>query len=152
MASFVTGIVIGVCASAVFAFLCLFIKRVMLPWAQNLFYDAPSLSGDWQVYYSTDSSSDSAGTLHLKHFGRRLDGKARLWRNRAGEEVDRKLLFRGSFRAGQVLASYEDEHLKGYVVGVVLLKLMGKDRFVGKSVYCHPSQDTVEAYDLCLRR
>lgn len=152
MTEFINGIITGVVASIVFSGLVVFVKFIVLPWIQSILYDGPNLNGDWQLFYSTDSTSKSVGRLKLKHFGQNLSGNVNIWRNRTGEEVDRKMKFHGSFRGGQVLAFYEDEKLKGFIVGVVLLRISKNNEFAGKSMYCHPTQNSVEAYDLCLRK
>jgi hypothetical protein len=115
-------------------------------------HDGPVVSGDWQVFYSDTPSARSVGHMTVKHFGKTVTGTADLVRNRSGQEVARRLLMRGTMRGGQVLATYEDAQLRGQIVGVVLLQLTDRDKLVGKSVYCHPTQTAVEAYDLCLKQ
>lgn len=152
MTDILKGIIIGVIASAIFAFLGLIINRLIIPWIQNLFIDGPNLSGEWNIYYSQNEDSKSVGHFSFKQFGRRIRGTAKLLKNRSGDDVTRDLIFRGSFRGGQVIGLYEDVLYKGYIVGVVLLKFRKKNEFTGKAMYCHPNQIELNSYDIFIKR
>jgi len=150
------GIVIGIISCAAFAGIVWAIKALLFPLLQMIFYDVPRIAGIWQVYYSNDPEEKSVGNLTVKQFGKRIKGTARIWRNRSGEDVSRELTFFGSFRGSQMTIFYEDVKYRGHIVGVILLRLIGdqqnKEVYAGKAMYCHPTQESVEAYDLYLRR
>jgi len=115
--------------------------------------DVPDISGLWRSYHSLNRHAKSIGEVRFKQRGNLIEADIKAFRSRNGRKTTKKFKLNGKLIAGQLAFIYEDTKLRGYVVGAGVLKLSGNSNaLIGKITYFHQDKNSLEAFDLRLKR
>jgi len=149
----IIGIVSGILATVIVGICTIVFRKSVLPWISSKLYDGPQISGEWKTFHSFDPTATPVGTALLQQRGNKVEGRVISFKSRTGKERKREWYLSGDFKAGQLLCTFEDVSVKGYVFGTGVFKLSSDGHELkGKIVYYHQDEGTINAYDFCFKR
>jgi hypothetical protein len=149
------GIVTGVVSSAIFAFIILAMKQWLWPLYVASMYKGTKVNGEWDVFYSgAKDSKDSSAVITFKQVGIKITGKSVVSKNKAGETVNRKYKYAGTFLDKSIVLTFEDENNPQMMGGAMVFSHIDSDgkEMSGKSIYFKPEKNAVDVSDAILRK
>jgi len=152
--TFWIGILSGVVASFFFYLLSLLVKNTIIPEIRNTIYKGPDLSGEWTVFHSKKPMDEGVGECLIEQKGKKVTAQVSIWKSRRDKsQINKKFYFDGIFSSGHLIGVYEDEKLRGYATGVMVLVLSTRNTVLtGKTMYNLRRDDQVKAFNLCMKR
>jgi hypothetical protein len=120
---FYNSILANILSGIALILLPFFIKSFAIPWFRHITYRETKVSGKWDSYYSHSMPGKKIGKLVIKQKATKLSGIATVYKNREGQDSDRKFSFTGSYGSGRLVAFYEDKKTPGLALGTVYLTL-----------------------------
>lgn len=147
------GIASGVVASVLVWLSVWTGRRYLAPGARRALYNGPDISGDWFTYHSHDPFAAPVGKATLRQRGDSIQGKVTAVQNRERRESNKVFEVSGFLRSGQLALTYEEEQLKGYVLGAGVFKLAADGKsMVGRIDYAHHDRGDITSYEFAFRR
>tara|TARA_Y100001963_G_scaffold152381_1_gene237103 strand:+ start:363 stop:821 length:459 start_codon:yes stop_codon:yes gene_type:complete len=146
------GIITGIIASAIFLFITYTINKWVWPEFIAALYKGTKIDGEWLVYYE-DSSEPSANII-FKQTGNKIIGNSVVSKNRAGETVERKYKYKGTFLNNSIVLTFEDKNNPLMMGGAMVFHHIDSDakKMRGKSIYFKPEINDVDASNATLRK
>lgn len=108
-----------------------------------------SISGVWEVFDDYAMSGPPVGEIAIRQRGRRVRMQAVRRVSRNGRPINRKMLFKGIWRAEQLTATFFDAetHYRGGAVVLRWVDSQEPNRLFGKTVYWDRTPDQTESAD-----
>lgn len=147
------NIIAGVITAILIYLSVYFTNSLLIPWIRRVNFTGPDLSGKWAAYYPDEVGAKPVGEVIVKQYGYRLKGISKVWINREAGDSNRIFDFTGTYNSGQVIITYEDRELKGFVVGTIFLVLNTRNHEMrGKATYFEQRSNQVVSYNYVLKR
>jgi hypothetical protein len=147
------GIMTGVISSAIFVCITLALKQWLWPLYVASIYKGTKVDGEWDVFYDGGTAVSSA-VITFKQVGIRITGRSVVSKNKAGETVNRKYKYAGTFLDKSIVLTFEDENNPQMMGGAMVFSHIDSDgkEMSGKSIYFKPELNAVDSSDAILRR
>jgi len=104
----IEGVLVGVAASTVFAFIAVIVREWLIPKIREFSYEGATLTGTWEFYYENDVEPAAEVTLRQK--GRSISGTSHVTTNTKGNKVDRRYNYSGRYLNTSAVFTFEDVH------------------------------------------
>jgi len=146
------SVITGVIASTIFLFITYIINKWAWPAFVAALYRGTKIDGDWNVYY--EGSSEPSAKIIFKQTGNKIIGNSVVSKNRAGEAVERKYKYKGTFLNRSIVLTFEDENNPLMMGGAMVFHHIDSDakEMRGKSIYFKPEMNDVDTSNAVLRK
>jgi hypothetical protein len=145
------GIASGIIATFMVMMMSHFFKTIAIPFIKSILFDIPNIAGQWQSYDA--EAGEPVGEAIIKQRNRQFDMQVTRTIDRQGQPTHRIFVYSGKFASGTLVGYFEDVEMKGYIMGVVVMRLLPDNKTLkGKTMYWRGSQGEVVTYDYWLKR
>jgi len=149
----VIGILTGIISSGRIFVGSVITNKYIVPKIHGMIQRVPDISGTWEHFDSNEANAIPVGHAEIKQWGSKIEARFVRTKARDGSPRNRVFTATGSFQAAQLVLIFEDIKSAGFVTGSLVLKLSSRlDYLAGKSLYFEPESNTVNAYEMHLRR
>lgn len=140
----IDSIIPGVIASAIFAGIVAVIKYWLYPAYVASIYKGTKIYGEWDVFY--EGTTEASAVISFKQVGTSIEGSSVVSKNKAGEVVDRKYQYKGTFLNRSIVLTFEDKKNPLMMGGAMVFHHIDSDakKMNGIAVYFKPETNQVE--------
>lgn len=110
------------------------------------------ISGTWNVYVSESKSSLPNARFEIKQDGKKITATCQYLTKKDGTEKKMLFDYSGVYWAGQMVLTFYQREVPDMAIGAVVLKLIDKNKFVGRTTFWHHEKHYLDGDDFQLIR
>ncbi|MCU0678461.1 MAG: hypothetical protein MUF19_02655 [Candidatus Pacebacteria bacterium] len=151
--SIILGVVSGITTSLFVWVIVKIFNAVILPWYQTVTYQGSDISGTWICIYTKSQNpstiDDPDQSISIEQHGHTIAGSIFLNKQPNGDRNTKEFKFRGIFRDGHLVFTYEPKDKTKLGLGTHVLRLINDgQKLEGSSLYISADNNQLSKADI----
>jgi len=110
------------------------------------------ISGSWNIFVNNSNGINPNARLEIHQEGNKVTAVCNYYRKKDGTEKRMTFDYEGIYSAGQLALTFRQREIPDVVIGAVVLKLIDRNKFEGRTSFWHHEKHYLDGDDFKLVR